>query len=1653
VKNIFTILTAILIGSTIYSQDWIEFTVSETTVPTYDLSKSLDTIVEFELLVPGMFSTAIDSFNRVQIKEHLKLDSVGYPEIPIVSYLVSIPECDSVNLEISMLDSIKIDDIFIYPAPELVLDTTHGGAIALIEQFAYNRTAYETDGWIPGIVSETVDKGAIRAQNVVRVLIYPVQFNPVKREAWVYSKANISLTFYNSSGSINDDVGIFNEVVGNTLINYNSNGLNASVNCGAGMYNAGSWKWATNFPNDAIMDTCDYLLITDEYFFNEQAAKVYIDSLARHRAEFNGFDVVMVKMIDIEDSINGINNKERIRNLIKNTYENGFANNTYDGKLAYVNLFGDVDLWNGQENIPTHYEDPDHGGYDVYFTQLTQQGGTYDIYPDLMIGRCSVDTVTQVQNVVHKILNFKPETLEWKDEMLTIYGEWVPQTVSTKLFEIDEIMGDDYDFTLIANQELYDYGIPAWDTSLSYSTSSIKSAWADGQMFVNYLGHGAPSFWGGPGFNFGNFDSTHNNILPFTIAGSCNTGKFQASSPEDCIAEQFLCNDSIKGSIAYIGASQLSYPGDLDVATECYHSVMNHAQVIGEAFMDSKIENSAWRNHYNLFSDPALNVFYENTDTVKPELFVKSTDITFNSVQNNIGDTVTINAILRNNSLTDVKQSFYMGWYLGNPDDPTSVLIDSVIVDSLDGYCLDTLSIDWITQGINPGYYNIYVSKDLHDSIAELNENNNISFSKIAIYNMLNGYPANISTTNNSYPVSFNINGNYSSEEIIVGQNILTINGDSIISFNEASESFTSVGNMINNDEYQVVLFEQGTYDSVKCFNDELLWTYPLSDNNHGPAIADIDNDGYEEIFFSNTYLDTSYNSHLKLVCLNADGTLRWTCEEFDSVPYQGFIDPKIVESFIPIIGSSYNENSKTIYLAREDGKFYSIKEVNPDSAHINNTVTINNCSNILSAPVASDIDKDGYLNILIHIKDTSNNNRLLILNTDSLNFEYNYQLIGGQYTDPIFSDINNNGFSEIIIFQNNSGIHIYNNELDSIIFISVPELSATKIVSADLNDDYKNDIVCYTNADFDEKIIKAFNVDGNKLLETPIFISNPEMWISDMDYDNEVELLCYKNNAIGIMDIPTAGSSIGWPGQQGNMRNTGVLLQPAYLVPEDTTYWYNTILLTDSLTVGSHSTLIIKPGTVIRADAESQLAVYGEIIAEGTINHPIIFRSDTMNAGSDYWQGIVLCNNSNASFKNVTISNAEFGLLYEDFNDQSLENCSFINNTVGVGAFSSSPIVKECYFTDNKKAIAVYSGGAPILTDLISNGEFKNAIIDNGTGIYISSGSVYLDEGYNDIYNQPAAGYYIQSLEERRLVAEHNYWGSTSLGAIMQRMTPASSIDIDPICYSSNTTYKSTLENVDELLKDAYYEMFEGNFAIAESIFKTIIAGDPLSNEAYLSITGLYHCYQAAGMSWANLETYYCNLYNDTSNVVDKKLLFGYMNLTKRALAKYSEAIANYESVILNNPTYNDSVFAVINIGNTYHEAGNYKSSLGSLSFLRPESDALHIENTIDLLLSLKTENKGQNYQLQANASISEIVPNPFVKQTTVKFFLSHDGSVTFQVFDGMGKVILRKELGENSRGEHQYVLDLSSVPPGTYFLALNLDGSDSDIEKVIVQ
>ncbi len=97
-KKISLVLVVLVVfGFTASAEEWLNFNERGESAPIYEVIHSTSSFVEFEVEIPGMKSKEIDNFNRVYIPEHAKMDSVGFPEVPFVSYLIAIPECDNVN--------------------------------------------------------------------------------------------------------------------------------------------------------------------------------------------------------------------------------------------------------------------------------------------------------------------------------------------------------------------------------------------------------------------------------------------------------------------------------------------------------------------------------------------------------------------------------------------------------------------------------------------------------------------------------------------------------------------------------------------------------------------------------------------------------------------------------------------------------------------------------------------------------------------------------------------------------------------------------------------------------------------------------------------------------------------------------------------------------------------------------------------------------------------------------------------------------------------------------------------------------------------------------------------------------------------------------------------------------------------------------------------------------------------------------------------------------------------------------------------------------------------------------------------------------------------------------------------------------------------
>jgi len=166
----------------------------------------------------------------------------------------------------------------------------------------------------------------------------------------------------------------------------------------------------------------DYLIITHSSLFNSNS----LTTLANHRRDFNGYDVAIVHIDDM-DGINGpppnydcvyewyprATNYQSVRDFISAVYTSGRANHTGDSHLGYILLAGDalqddnstvmVPAAYPPSNVPPNYNSLSQGG-DYYYSCT---GGDNDNLQDVMYGRLSVGNETELSNVVNKIVSYE----------------------------------------------------------------------------------------------------------------------------------------------------------------------------------------------------------------------------------------------------------------------------------------------------------------------------------------------------------------------------------------------------------------------------------------------------------------------------------------------------------------------------------------------------------------------------------------------------------------------------------------------------------------------------------------------------------------------------------------------------------------------------------------------------------------------------------------------------------------------------------------------------------------------------------------------------------------------------------------------------------------------------------------------------------------------------------------------------------------------------------------------------------------------------------------------------------------------------------------------------------------------------------------------
>ncbi len=321
---------------------------------------------------------------------------------------------------------------------------------------------------------------------------------------------------------------------------------------------------------------------------------------------------------------------------------------TWEDRPDFLLLVGDEDQSQG---VPGHYVQNPQGDNLVTDHPYVMLEGD-DTFPEMMVGRLSVDTISELVAFMAKIVAYESSPFmgetEWFQRALMISTTWgAASAEATKRWVSAKLVENGYN-------QVYTAYHPQVST-----TSAISIPINNGVGFVNYRGFGMYNGWFGPDFT--NYDITtlirNGAKTPIITSVVCGGGNFAAATDDPCFGELWTRVGTFsvpKGAVAFFGPSELythtQFNNVIDIGI--YSGIFDQGMTtLGEALWNGKFE--LWRNYhqntffpfdqtpefyhkiYNLLGDPGMQLW-----TATPELLSVSHTDTISPSENSLEFTV-----------------------------------------------------------------------------------------------------------------------------------------------------------------------------------------------------------------------------------------------------------------------------------------------------------------------------------------------------------------------------------------------------------------------------------------------------------------------------------------------------------------------------------------------------------------------------------------------------------------------------------------------------------------------------------------------------------------------------------------------------------------------------------------------------------------------------------------------------------------------------------------------------------------------------------------------------------------------------------------------------------------------------------------------------
>jgi hypothetical protein len=529
------------------------------------------TVIEYEL--GGFRRASVDigreAYYTLSMGEEGSLMERGLPGLPIVCRSIAIP--DDAEMELSVISShfVEYRDFPVAPSKGLLLRNVDPSTVP------YTFDAfYGSDDWFPGELAHVREPYIMRDVRGLVVVLNPFQYNHATRTLRVYDRVTLEVSA-TGPGVVNvleerpkDSSSEFLRIYPSHFINY--------VASRTERY-------------DAVGEAGNMLVIC----YDDAAFLAAMQPLVEWKKQM-GVPCEMVTSTDAGGTASAID-----------AYITQYYN---DNGLTYVLLVGD------SAQVPTVMVSGDAS--DPSYSTITA-----DMYPDIIVGRFSAESASQVETQVLRTIEYErnPEpSADWYHRGTGIASDQGPGDDGEYDDEhADNIRADLLGFTYSEVDRIYDP---------TGTSATVTTALNSGRSVINYTGHGSTTSWGSTGFSSTNVNAlTNDNMLPFIFSVACVNGDFDGPT---CFAEAWLraTNGSEPtGAIgAYMSSINQSWEPPMDAQDEmndllvggakrtfgglCYNGCGHMMDVYGSLGEDMFLT-------WHVFGDPSVRV---RTDTPAP---------------------------------------------------------------------------------------------------------------------------------------------------------------------------------------------------------------------------------------------------------------------------------------------------------------------------------------------------------------------------------------------------------------------------------------------------------------------------------------------------------------------------------------------------------------------------------------------------------------------------------------------------------------------------------------------------------------------------------------------------------------------------------------------------------------------------------------------------------------------------------------------------------------------------------------------------------------------------------------------------------------------------------------------------------------------------